>query len=90
MLITEEKKKYTDADYMLLEEEAPFQLINYDLVMSPLPNPFHQAISIRLAQALTNFLDSKNDNGYAAVAPCDVKFDDSNVLQPKRQDNRRT
>jgi len=82
MLTAEKKKKYTDADYMLLEEGAPFQLINYDLIMSPSPNPDHQTISFRLGQILANFLDSKNDNGYAASAPSDVKFDDGNVLQP--------
>jgi len=81
MLAVEKKKKYTDADYMLLEEGAPFQLINYDLVMSPSPNPLHQAISARLTQLLLNFLDSKNDNGYAACE-VDVKIDDGNVIRP--------
>jgi hypothetical protein len=32
-----EKKKYTEKDYQLLEEGAPFQLINGDLIMSPSP-----------------------------------------------------
>lgn len=82
MRTVEKKKKYTVADYMLLEEGAPFQLINYDLVMSPSPIPAHQAISVKLVQAISNFLDSKNDNGFLAHAPADVKFDDGNVLQP--------
>ena len=82
MLAVEKKKKYTDADYMLLEEGAPFQLINYDLVMSPSPNPDHQYISIRLGQIILNFLDSINNDSYVACAPADVKFDDGNVLQP--------
>lgn len=82
MLAAEKKKKYTVADYLLLEEGAPFQLINYDLVMSPSPIPVHQAISVKLIQAISNFLDSKNDGGFLAHAPADVKFDDGNVLQP--------
>jgi len=82
MLNIAKKETYTIADYMLLDEGAPFQLINYDLVMSPSPLPFHQAISVRLVQMLSNFLDSKNDNGFLAHAPADVKFDDGNVLQP--------
>jgi len=82
MLTVEKKKKYTVADYMLLEEGAPFQLINYDLVMSPSPIPAHQAISVKLVQAISNFLDSKDDNGFLAHAPADVKLDDGNVLQP--------
>ena len=82
MLTIEKKKKYTVEDYMLLEEGAPFQLINYDLVMSPSPVPLHQIISVKIVQALSNFLDSKNDNGVLVNAPMDVKFDEGNVLQP--------
>lgn len=82
MVTAEKKKKYTVADYMMLEEGAPFQLINYDLIMSPSPIPIHQAVSMRLIQAISNFLDSKNDNGFLVSAPMDVKFDEGNVLQP--------
>lgn len=81
-MLTAEKKKYTIEDYMLLEEGAPFQLINYDLVMSPSPTPAHQAISYRLVLTLGNFLENNNNRGYLAYAPLDVKFDDGNVLQP--------
>ena len=81
-MLTAEKKKYTVDDYMMLEEGAPFQLINYDLVMSPSPIPVHQVVSMRLIQAISNFLDSKNDNGFLVSAPMDVKFDEGNVLQP--------
>ncbi|WP_426670744.1 Uma2 family endonuclease [Mucilaginibacter sp. McL0603] len=81
MLIAE-KKKYTVDDYMMMEEGAPFQLINYDLIMSPSPTPIHQAICIRLSQIILNFLDSTDNGGVAFAAPMDVKFDDGNVLQP--------
>ena len=80
MLITE-KKKYTDADYMMLEEGAPFQLINYDLIMSPSPTPHHQAISIRLGHIILSFLDAKDHNDYLG-GDVDVKFDDGNVFRP--------
>jgi Uma2 family endonuclease len=82
MLAAEKKKKYTVDDYMMLEEGAPFQLINYDLIRSPSPVPLHQLISVRLVRAISNFLDSKNDEGFFVNAPMDVKFDDGNVLQP--------
>jgi Uma2 family endonuclease len=82
MLTAEKKKKYTIADYNLLEEGAPFQLINNDLVVSPSPIPIHQVISIRLSQLMLNYLDSINDEGFLVCAPMDVKFDDGNVLQP--------
>ncbi len=81
-MLTAEKKKYTFEDYMMLEEGAPFQLINYDLIMSPSPTPIHQLISIRIVNAMFNFLENKKDNGFLVSAPMDVKFDDGNVLQP--------
>jgi Uma2 family endonuclease len=82
MLTADKKKKYTVDDYLLLEEGAPFQLINYDLIMSPSPIPFHQVISARIMQALLNFLDSRNNNGFLVSAPMDVKFNEGNILQP--------
>src|SRR6185437_6519913 len=82
MLTAEKKKKYTVEDYMMLDEGAPFQLINYDLVMSPSPIPLHQVISARLSQLMLNYLDSTNNEGFLVHAPMDVKLDDGNVLQP--------
>jgi len=82
MLNIESKKKYTADDYMMLEEGAPFQLINYDLITSPSPNSLHQVISIRLSQLILNFLDSINDEGFLVCAPMDVKLDEGNVFQP--------
>src|ERR1700743_3062522 len=81
MLTAEKKKKYTDADYMMLEEGAPFQLINYDLIMSPSPNPIHQAIAARLSQIMLNFLDYRGTSDYLGT-DVDVKFDDGNVFRP--------
>ena len=82
MLTAEKKKKYTIQDYMLLDEGAPFQLINYDLITSPSPIPLHQLVSTRFINALFNFLEAKNDKGFLVSAPMDVKFDEGNVLQP--------
>lgn len=81
MLAVEKKKKYTIDDYLMLEEGAPFQLINYDLITSPAPNPLHQAIVARLSQLILNFLEEKNISGYTAGS-VDVVFDEGNVLQP--------
>ena len=82
MLTAEKKKKYTIEDYLLLEEGAPFQLIENDLVMSPSPNPDHQLLSVRLTQMMLNHLDSINDNGFLVAAPMDVYFDEDNAFQP--------
>jgi hypothetical protein len=67
-MLAAEKKKYTVDDYMMLEEGAPFQLINYDLIISPAPIPLHQLIFRRIVVAMSNFLDDKNDNGFLVYA----------------------
>jgi Uma2 family endonuclease len=81
MLTAETKKKYTVADYMQLEEGAPFQLINYELIMSPSPTPLHQGIVARISQLILNFLDINQLQGYVGGS-VDVIFDDGNVYQP--------
>lgn len=80
-MLTAEKKKYTVEDYMMLEEGAPFQLVENELIMSPSPNAIHQAIVARLSQILLNFLDSTQNEGYIAVS-MDVVLDENNVFQP--------
>jgi len=82
MPAAEKKNKYTVDDYLLLEEGAPFQLINYDLIMSPSPIPLHQLISAKIVHLLYVFLESHDNNGFVVSAPMDVKFDEGNVLQP--------
>ena len=81
MLTVEKKKKYTADDYMMLEEGAPFQLVENDLVMSPSPSSIHQAIVARLSQIILNFLDDTQNDGYVAGS-MDVVFDENNVFQP--------
>jgi len=82
MQTTETKNKYTVKDYMLLEEGAPFQLINFDLIMSPSPNLYHQLISMRLIGLFLDFLRNTNNKGLFLSAPIDVKLDNGNVFQP--------
>ena len=81
MLTVEEKRKYTAADYLLLEEGAPFQLINYDLIMSPSPLFVHQQILYELSEIIVLY-HIKERKGKWIYAPMDVKFDDGNILQP--------
>jgi Uma2 family endonuclease len=81
MLTIEKKSKYTAADYLLLEEGAPFQLINNDLIMSPSPLFVHQQILYELSETIVlyHILERK---GKWVYAPMDVKFDEGNILQP--------
>ncbi len=77
-----EKNKYTEKDYQLLEEGAPFQLINGNLIMSPAPTSYHQILSARLFKAIDAFLEKNNDQGICLYAPIDVVLDDENIFQP--------
>ncbi|RYE34722.1 MAG: Uma2 family endonuclease [Sphingobacteriaceae bacterium] len=77
-----EQKKYTEADYNLLEEGAPFQLINGDLIMSPAPIAYHQILSGRLFKLIDNHVEKYDPNGICLYAPIDVVLDDENIFQP--------
>ncbi|EHQ25338.1 Uma2 family endonuclease [Mucilaginibacter paludis] len=78
---TTEKKKYTDQDYTILEEGSPFQLIHYDLIISPSPGLLHQRILVRLANIIA-FFSAIENSGEWFYAPTDVRFDDGNIYQP--------
>jgi Uma2 family endonuclease len=82
MLTADKKKKYTVDDYLLLEEGAPFQLINYDLVMSPSPLPIHQQVVFNLSEIIVLYNIQQGRKGQWYYSPMDVKFDEGNVLQP--------
>ncbi|WP_448702829.1 Uma2 family endonuclease [Mucilaginibacter sp. AW1-3] len=81
MLTAEKKKRYTDRDYSLLEEGAPFQLIHNDLVMSPSPSILHQRIFVRISNIIA-FFSAAYLKGEWFYAPTDVWLDDGNVYQP--------
>jgi Uma2 family endonuclease len=82
MLTADKKKKYTVDDYLLLEEGAPFQLINYDLIMSPSPLAIHQQILYELSEIAVLHRISQGRKGQWLYSSMDVKFDDGNILQP--------
>ena len=82
MPTVENKTRFTVEDYVLLEEGAPFQLINYDLIMAPSPTHLHQTILTRLTQSILNHTDKTLNGGYFLVAPTDVFLGDGNVFQP--------
>jgi len=66
----------------MLEEGAPFQLINYDFVMSPSPLAVHQQIIFALSEIIVLFNIQNGRKGQWMYSPMDVKFDEGNVVQP--------
>lgn len=75
------KEVYTYADYALLPEGAPYQLIGGKLVMTPAPSTYHQAISMRLLEKFLFFMAGK-DLGMIYHAPIDVYFEEKETYQP--------
>ena len=75
------KEVYTYADYALLPEGAPYQLIGGKLVMTPAPTTHHQAISTRLLGEFLFFMAGK-DLGMIYHAPIDVYFGEKETYQP--------
>jgi Uma2 family endonuclease len=76
-----QKEVYTYADYTLLPEGAPYQLIGGKLVMTPAPTTYHQIISMRLEVKFANFVAEK-DLGIILDAPVDVYFEEKETYQP--------
>jgi len=75
------KEVYTYADYALLPEGAPYQLIGGKLVMTPAPTTYHQIISMRLELKFANFVNEKG-LGLVLYAPIDVYFEEKETYQP--------
>ncbi len=76
---TKEKKTY--ADYIALDEGAPYQLIDGELVMSPAPTFLHQLVVWRLGTHLFNFVE-KHGLGVVVGSPVDVYFSETETYQP--------
>ncbi len=75
------KKRYTYEDYLRTPDDKRYELIEGELIMVPSPVPEHQRISGRLEFELRKIV-AEHDLGEVFDAPCDVYFDDEDVVQP--------
>ncbi len=78
---TVEKRKHTYEDYLKTPDDERCELIGGELLMTPSSVPKHQRISRKIEFLLEKFV-TENDLGEVFYAPCDVYFDDENVVQP--------
>lgn len=79
-LTIDKTKDWTVEDYLLLGEiKTPCQLINGELIMSPVPKPNHQKVSRRLFKLIDKATAGKGELFYA---PVDLYIDNKNVFQP--------
>lgn len=76
-----EKKKYTYEDYVKTSDDKRYELIDGELLMTPSPVPEHQRILRKIGFMLEKFVTEDN-LGELFYAPCDVYFDNENVVQP--------
>ncbi|MBE7447173.1 MAG: Uma2 family endonuclease [Planctomycetia bacterium] len=82
MTVVTAKKKYTYKDYPNIADDKRYELIGGELIMmTPSPIPYHQWISKNIEYEIERFVREKN-LGKVFDAPCDVYFDDENVIQP--------
>lgn len=79
-IINTDKKKFTYQDYLKTPDDIRYELIGGELLMTPAPVPRHQKISRELGYELMKF--AKEKKGEIFYAPCDVYFDEENVVQP--------
>jgi len=76
-----ENKKWTYADYLILEDDNRYEITGGKLLMVPAPDVNHQHISCKLTEFLINFVN-RNHSGYIFNAPIDLILNDENVVQP--------
>lgn len=79
--VTVEKKSWTYQDYLRLDDDKRYEIINGELKMTPSPLSVHQRIAAELAYLMTAFVKKKN-LGTVLFAPIDVVFSLKNVFQP--------
>jgi len=80
--IIEEKKKFTYQDYLKLQGDEYYEIIQGELIMmTPAPSIVHQRISRKIEFLLEKYI-LENNLGEIFYAPCDVILDNENVVQP--------
>lgn len=80
-LIIDRSKKWTEEDYLKLEEDVKCEIINGELIMTPAPLVSHQRVVGQLYQNLIAFVN-RQQVGELFFAPVDVYFDRENIYQP--------
>ena len=68
-------------DFTALPEGTLAQLIDGDIIVSPVPNVKHQLVIGRLSRLLANFVDDRN-LGVVFGSPLDVRLAEQRVFQP--------
>ena len=81
VLLGGNKRHYTYADYLAIEDDKRYEVLGGDLMMVPAPSTLHQRLSWEIGFALGRFVKESN-LGYIFDAPTDVVFAEDVVAQP--------
>jgi len=74
-------KLWTYEDYLKLEDDKRYEIIEGELLEMPVPSVTHQRIVKRLLKVFDEFVE-KNSLGEVFVSPVDVVLSETNVIQP--------
>ena len=75
------EKEWTYEDYLKLNDDRRYEIMDGRLLAAPAPRPRHQKVSRNLEFALWNYVKSK-DLGEVFYAPVDVVLGEKFVFQP--------
>lgn len=80
-LTIDKTKKWTVDDYQQMDEDVKCEIIDAELIMTPVPLTNHQRVSRTLFLKIFNWI-KKGEAGELFYAPIDVYFNKENVFQP--------
>ena len=75
------KDDYTYDDYLAIDDDNRYEIIEGELVLTPSPTIIHQHIAAKIETVIRNFVEQSN-LGMVMGAPLDVVLDKNVVLQP--------
>jgi len=75
------ERRWTVADYMELDDDRRYEVIDGELWMVPSPNIFHQRAILKLGNAFDSHV-SEHELGECFPAPFDVVLSEEDVVQP--------
>ncbi len=79
--MTTQTKVWTYEDYLKLEDDKRYEIIEGELIEMPAPSVTHQRIVGKLFRLMSDFVEKKS-LGEVFVSPIDVILSETNVVQP--------
>ncbi len=79
--MTTATERWTYEDYLRLDDDKRYEVLEGELVEMPAPSTTHQRLVKRIVMLLDSFVEKKN-LGEVFVSPVDVILSDTNVVQP--------